>query len=67
MTKKSTCEQFECEWSVEDGEHSHVGVHSYLRRVLDKDGRLIDGKTGEILDGDHGSTTANEDKDSMAQ
>lgn len=48
---KNTCEDFLCEWDGK-GEHSHVGVRPYLRRVVDMEGRVVDGKTGEVISGE---------------
>lgn len=44
---KTTCEDYSCEWNVSDGEHSHVGVRPYLRRIRTPEGKIIDGKTGK--------------------
>lgn len=47
-SNKNTCEDFQCEWNGE-GEHTHVGVQPYLRRVIDSNGVLVDGKTREPI------------------
>lgn len=41
------CDDYACE-RPNGADHSHVGVLPHLRRVMDH-GRLVDGKTGEIL------------------
>ena len=51
MANKETCPDYRCEYSTEYGEHTHVGVQPYLRRVVDQSGRVVDGKTGEVYSG----------------
>lgn len=43
------CADYRCEWPG-TGEHTHIGSQPYLRKVMDIEGRLVDGATGEILE-----------------
>lgn len=45
MTSNVTCDDYKCEGGID---HSHVGVQPHLRRVVLR-GRLVDGKTGEVV------------------
>lgn len=49
MSNPDTCSDYDCQFPGE-GNHSHVGIQPYLRRVMTIDSKLIDGSTGEILE-----------------
>lgn len=46
MNETDTCTDYGCEWTMGEGEHRHVGVQPYLRRVIGPGRTLIDGLTG---------------------